>query len=231
MKKLNCIVILSSLVMLILISGCFSEKMDVRPEKVYAKAPPTVKPADGSIWRGENDRSMIFTDKRARYMDDIVTIVVSETAQGNNKASTDTSRDTSTSAAISTFLGLESSLLSKNANMGSSIQLGGTNSNSLKGSGDTSRNTTLTAKVSARVIRVLDNGNLQIEGRRQVTVNAEDQYLIISGIIRPQDVTTDNTVDSKYIADARIVYTGEGVINDKMRPGWMTRIVDWVWPF
>jgi len=74
-------------------------------------------------------------------------------------------------------------------------------------------------------------GNLMIEGRRQVTINAEDQYLIIGGVIRPQDITADNTIASQYISDARIVYTGEGVINDKMRPGWMTRVVDWVWPF
>src|SRR5512137_1682350 len=104
MKKINYIIILYSLVILISNAGCFTEKLDVRPEKVYAKAPQTVKPADGSIWRGENDRSMIFTDKRARYLDDIVTIVVSEIAQGNNKASTDTSRDTSTTAAIDSFL-------------------------------------------------------------------------------------------------------------------------------
>ena len=115
--------------------------------------------------------------------------------------------------------------------MGGEIAIGGTHSNSMKGAGNTSRNTTLVARVSARVIRVLDNGNLLIEGRRQVTVNAEDQYLIISGIIRPEDITTENTIASQYIADARIVYTGQGVVNDKMRPGWMTRVVDWVRPF
>jgi flagellar L-ring protein precursor FlgH len=77
----------------------------------------------------------------------------------------------------------------------------------------------------------MDNGNLVIEGKRQVTVNAEDQYLIISGIVRPDDIAFDNTVQSKYIADARIFYTGQGTVNDKMKPGWLTRIIDWVWPF
>ena len=115
--------------------------------------------------------------------------------------------------------------------MGGKIGLGGTSTNAMKGNGDTSRNTTLEARISARVLRVFDNGNLLIEGRRQVTVNAEDQYIIISGIIRLEDIGADNTVASQYIADARILYTGNGVINDKMRPGWLTRAVDWVWPF
>jgi flagellar L-ring protein precursor FlgH len=77
----------------------------------------------------------------------------------------------------------------------------------------------------------LENGNFIIEGRRQLTINAEDQYLIIRGMIRPDDITSDNTILSQYIADAKIVYTGRGVVDDKMRPGWLTRIVDWVWPF
>ncbi|MEQ8163676.1 MAG: flagellar basal body L-ring protein FlgH, partial [Smithellaceae bacterium] len=72
---------------------------------------------------------------------------------------------------------------------------------------------------------------LLIEGRRQLTVNAEDQFLVITGIVRPEDITAINTVASQYIADARILYPGDGVINDKMRPGWLTRVVDWVWPF
>lgn len=231
MKKQCFMVIVSGLMMTSLLAGCLADKVEVRPETVYAKSQPVSKPADGTIWRGESDKSMIFTDKKARYLDDIVTIVVSETAKGNNNASTDTSRDASTSASIDTFLGLENSIIGNNANMGGKIALGGSHSNSMTGAGDTTRNTTLTARISARVIRVLDNGNLLIEGRRQVTVNAEDQYLVISGIIRPQDVTTENTIDSQYIADARIMYTGNGVINDKMRPGWMTRIADWVWPF
>jgi len=87
------------------------------------------------------------------------------------------------------------------------------------------------ATISARVMEVLDNGNLSIEGRRQLTVNEEDQFIIITGIIRPEDITADNVIESQFIADARIVYTGKGVINDKMRPGWLTRILDWVWPF
>lgn len=222
---------MSFISLFLLMAGCSQTKEVVRPDIIETPPIQVSKPAPGSIWKGEGDKNMLFTDKKARYVNDIVTIIVSETASGGNKASTSTSRDSSADAAISTFLGIENAIIGNNANMGGKIALGGTSANSLKGAGDTSRNNTLIARISARVIRVLDNGNLLIEGRRQVTVNAEDQYLIIGGIIRPQDIAFDNTITSQYISDARIVYTGEGVINDKMRPGWMTRVVDWVWPF
>lgn len=216
----------------LLTTGCWTfNKEIVRPEIPSTIPEPTRQPAPGSIWRGETDKNMLFIDKKARYVNDIVTILVAESVQGQNKAATGTSRDSSASASIDAFLGIENSIINNNSSMGGQIALGGKSANALKGAGDTSRNTTLVARISARVVRVLDNGNLIVEGRRQVTVNAEDQYLMISGIVRPQDITADNTVASQYISDARIVYTGEGVVNDKMRPGWMTRVVDWVWPF
>ncbi len=225
----------SALVLIIaafMVTGCPSEqKVNIRPDDVAL--PPIAKPqpAAGSIWAGESNNNLIFSGKKARYAGDIVTIIISETVAGGNKASTNTSRDTSTGAAVTSLLGIENAIIGSNASMGGKIGLGGTSTNALKGSGDTSRSSSLSASISARVLRVLDNGNLLIEGKRQLTVNAEDQYIIITGIIRPDDITGDNTVASQYIADARIIYTGDGVVNDKMRPGWLTRVVDWVWPF
>ena len=215
-----------------MVTGCIPKQMEnVRPDNVFVPPPEKPKLASGSIWQGESDKSMLFTDKKARYVNDIVTIIVSEIAAGGNKASANTSRNTSTAASIETLLGVENAIIGNNANMNGTISLGGTSANSLKGAGDTSRNTSVIAKISARVTRVLDNGNLLIEGRRQVTVNADDQFILITGIIRPEDITAENTVASQYVADARILYTGDGIINDKMRPGWLTRVVDWVWPF
>lgn len=233
MQKNRLIIIGFALIgMTFLFGGCIPKRIDnVRPDNIFVPPEAKQQPAAGSIWLGENDKSLLFASKKARYTNDIVTIIISETAQGGNKASTGTSRDTSTAASITSALGLESAIIKANADMNGTIGLGGKSANSLKGTGDTSRNGTLSARISARVIRVLDNGNLLIEGRRQLTVNAEDQFLIITGIIRMQDITADNTVESQYVADARIVYTGDGVVNDKMRPGWLTRVVDWVWPF
>lgn len=223
---------LSIIAVIFALAGCVAQKTEnVRPDNVVVPQIEKPRPAAGSIWSGESTNNLICSDKKARYVNDIVTIIISETAAGGNKASTNTSRDTNTSAAITALLGIDNKILAHNANMGGEISIGGTSANSLKGAGDTSRSSKLSASISARVLKVFDNGNLLIEGKRQLTVNAEDQYIIISGIVRPEDITAINTVASQYIADARILYTGDGVINDKMRPGWLTRVVDWVWPF
>lgn len=232
------------------ITGCAQQVM-VSRERVVA--PPVVRtPAPGSIWNGATANNMMYADKKARNVDDLVTIVVSEVSTGQNKAKTETEKNSNTLAKIDSLIGLNSDVLEsylKNplsdglrgilglnpalltGYSGLGLQMGGSNVNKLTGKGDTNRDTLLRASMTARVIQVLDNGNLMIEGKRQVTVNAEDQFLIITGLIRPDDITADNTIQSKYIADARIFYTGQGVVNDKMRPGWLTRIIDWVWPF
>lgn len=201
---------------------------EARMEPVQAVIP---KHTPGSLWPGENSRNMLFSDNKARYVNDIITIVIDESSSGQNQASTNSSRDTKSSAGISALLGIDTSILNKNPNMGSGISIGGNHANSLKGVGDTSRGGKLQATITARVVRVLDNGNLLIDGRRQVTLNEEDQYIVITGVVRPADITADNLVSSAQIADARIVYTGNGVLNDKQRPGWLTRALDWGWPF
>jgi flagellar L-ring protein precursor FlgH len=103
--------------------------------------------------------------------------------------------------------------------------------NSFDGSGETSRNETMTASITARVMEVTPNGNLFIKGTRQVKVNNENQIITLTGLIRPVDVSPDNTVLSSYIADAKIEYTGSGPVSDKQRPGWLLRAIDFVWPF
>lgn len=215
-----------------LITGCSSGNDMLRNDRPIPlpSSQAAVPPQPGSIWPGENVKNMYFTDNKARYLNDIVTIVVSETTTGTSKAATNTGRTTNATAGIATLLGLEKSIAEKNAKL-ATLELGGSTSNSLKGQGDTSRGSTLSARVSARVVRVLDNGNLAIEGRRQLKMNAEDQYIMISGIIRTEDITSENLIASQHISDARIQYVGEGVINDKMGSGWLTRIMDWVWPF
>ena len=89
----------------------------------------------------------------------------------------------------------------------------------------------MTGTISAIVTEVLPNGDLRIEGRREVSVNSEKQLMNIGGIVRRVDVDTKNTVLSSAIADARIEYSGLGVLDDVQRPGWFVRILDWVYPF
>ena len=89
----------------------------------------------------------------------------------------------------------------------------------------------VTASIGAVVTRVLPNGNLVIHGRREMKVNNEVQYISVTGIARQRDIDKDNRIKSIYLADSRIEYYGKGVLADKQRPGWGTRILDFVWPF
>ncbi len=103
--------------------------------------------------------------------------------------------------------------------------------NKFGGKGATNREDTLTGTISAIVTEVLPNGDLRVEGRREVTVNSERQIMTIGGIVRRVDVNTKNTVQSSAIADAKIEYSGLGVVDDVQRPGWFVRVLDWIYPF
>jgi flagellar L-ring protein precursor FlgH len=109
--------------------------------------------------------------------------------------------------------------------------LGATNDRSNKGSGTTTRSGTLTGTVSATIIAINENGNFAIEGKRSVTINFEEQLMVLTGIIRPSDINYDNTINSSLIADASITYTGDGVIAEEQRVGWLMRALSYVWPF
>jgi flagellar L-ring protein precursor FlgH len=219
------------LTMLLLLTGCLATSYDAAMKRepiVIPPSPPETKAtlSPGSIWPGATSNNLIFTDRKARIIGDIVTIVVDEKSEGENNANTETKRTSMTAANITGFV-----QTNPDSTIMSGYKLGGGLDSNLKGEGKTNRDGILKGRISARVVRVLPNGNLIIEGRRMLTVNSEDQFMVITGLIRPDDITSDNLINSQYIADARIVYAGKGVVDDKMRPGWMTRVVDWVWPF
>jgi len=210
-----------------LLCGCVTQTTEVKTpafDQQMAKAPNDY--SGGSIWQASSVG--LVDDYKARRKGDIVTIVIVETASASKAANTGTSRATTVNAGIPNFMGLEKSLktfadLSNliNANVASKYA----------GSGSTSRQETLNATVSAKVIDVLSNGNLLIEGRRNVQVNNEDQLIVINGTVRPTDIAANNTVNSTSIADARISYSGKGIISDRQSPGWLMNVVDKLWPF
>ena len=179
---------------------------------------------DGSLWSEERPHSFLFSDFKAGRVGDVVTIRIVENSQGNKNASTKTEKDSSISASLSAFFGMSDNKLSQGS-------LGAETSEKHDGSGSTSRSSQLTAVITAKVMDVLPNGNLMIDGRREVIVNNETQIISINGIIRPEDIGPNNTIFSTYIADAKVTYTGEGVISDKQRVGWFVRLMDALWPF
>jgi flagellar L-ring protein precursor FlgH len=188
---------------------------------------PRASYANGSIW--QESSSSHAEDFKARRRGDIVTVVIAEQASASKEATTGTKRATGISAAIPNFMGIETTALANYLNLNNLVNA--TTSSKYDGSGSTTRKDVLSATVSARVVDVLPNGNLRIEGQRSVRVNNEDQVMMLEGTVRPRDISQDNMISSAMIADARITYSGNGIITDRQQPGWLMNLVDKVWPF
>lgn len=187
---------------------------------------------EGSLWNAGSPLSDIFMDAKARRVGDIVTINVVETSSASNNANTNTSRSSSLSMQLSNFLGLEdNSKFPNSAKFDPFGSITGSTANAFSGTGSTNRSGKLDATITARVVEVFPNGNLKIMGRREITINNEKQYIVLSGIIRSRDISPDNVILSTSIADARIAYSGQGVLNDRQKSGWGARVLDAVWPF
>jgi len=211
-------------------AGCAVEKTTVKTPGIdEQQVKPVADYSSGSIWQASS--SGVTEDFKARRRGDIITIVITETSSASKEAKTDTSRSSAVSAGIPNFMGLEKAGVLKN-NIGDLSKLINASADSTyAGAGSTSRQENLSATITARVIEVLPNGNLQIEGRRNIRVNEEDQEIILEGTVRPRDVGQNNTVNSIYVADAKISYSGRGIISDRQSPGWLMNIIDKVWPF
>jgi len=183
----------------------------------------------------------LFLDTKARTAGDIVTVKIEESSKATNKANTKTARDSSLSAGIETFMGVEDWWQDKvlrwlgtnmpKVNPFGSVSVKGGMASEFEGDGSTTRSGDLTAYITCRVTDVLPNGNLRIVGTREVMVNHENQVIILSGVIRPRDIADDNIIKSIYVSDAKIAYSGSGVVDDRQRPGWMANFLNTVWPF
>ena len=232
--SLLCIVLLLSL------TGCMTgtsgQRLATAPDLPDRYSLPTVpstqpKPPEGSIYASTSSLN-IYEDSRAKQVGDIVLIRIVENSSGKKNAITDIERKSTMSGGVASFFGFEKWLANKNSNFTpSSSSLNATLNSKVDNDANTERNDNMTATISARVIDVAMDGNLVVRGYREIRVNNETQYIIFSGIVRPEDVAADNSVLSSYVADARIEYNGEGVISDKQNVGWLSRTLDVVWPF
>ena len=226
-----------------LVAACAGNPANVKPNKAIVQAiqdedfsgenvarrDPT---SDAGLWKEISSRAL-FQDLRAYKAGDLVTINIVETSKASKKSDTKTSRQSSIDMGISNALGWESKLENLGAGTGfdNKAMFKASAKNSHDGSGSTTRDESMTAYITARVTKVMPNGNLFIKGTRQVRVNHETQFITLSGVIRHEDISPDNTILSSYIADAKIEYTGSGPISDKQRAGWLTRALDTIWPF
>lgn len=218
---------------LIICTACLPEKRSgISYSDPSLFLPQKAEPLNqGSLWR-EGKEAFLFTDNRARGVGDLVTVKVVETHSAVNQAKTETSRDSGVQARVDTFLGAPLHFgLDKIWPGGFKPEVSASTKMDFQGEGTTSRSTQIIATITCRVVQVLPNGNLIIEGHREVKLNKEREYITLRGIVRPEDIGPDNSVLSTAISDAIIEYSGRGVVSEKQGPGFLTRILDLIWPF
>jgi flagellar L-ring protein precursor FlgH len=165
----------------------------------------------GSIWSPASHFMDLGSDVRASQVDDLVTVIVAEQASALAQGTTKTQRQSSLNAGITAAGGPTKAA-------GALANLAALNSQSaLNGQGATTRTTTLSTTLSARVVGVLPNGYLVIEGSKAVNVNSEDQVVTLRGVVRPSDLTTGNTISSTQVAEMELTINGKGVVTDSVR--------------
>jgi len=176
------------------------------------EAVPTGPLSEGSLWQGAS----LVGDLRASRVNDLVTIQISESTNAISQANTTTSKAGSNSYAIPMVMPTNAESSSNSA---------------FKGSGTTGRSATFTTTVTARVVKVLNNGNLILEGTRDIQINNETQRLYVAGLVEPRMLNASNTIRSSQVSDLRIGYGGAGIVDETLKPGVISRLLNYVWPF
>lgn len=230
-RKTNSRILVALCILAALSTACFtkqvrtsaaSEKLLGYLEEAKADIPQDTPPA-GSLW---NERSAyLVSDFKARLRGDIVTVIVRENTDAVSTAAAETARTSQQSTSIPLLGGAERRF-KELQNLSS-----GQGSSTFSGKGTTTRQSTLSATVTARVRDVLPNGNLVIEGYRDVRIHSENQSLTLSGVIRPRDITPDNEVASSAIGYLEVKLQGKGLVTDNLKPGWLFRLLRGISPF
>ena len=166
-----------------------------------------------SLW---DDSESMYTDQIALKPGDVLTVNITENSSANQQASTDLSQTNQGNVGAGT--GALDFLKSLSYNQ----------SDSNSASGNTSRSGSLNATMTVQVKELLDNGNLKIAGTKEININGEKQKIKLTGIVRPEDVTAENTIQSQYLANVNIKYSGEGIVGDKQDPGILSKIFNWL---
>jgi flagellar L-ring protein precursor FlgH len=197
-----------------------------KPVQMPMPKPEAVSYNANSLWR--NGSRSFFKDQRAHQIGDLLTVSVNITDQANFANETIRSRDTTEDSGITAFLG--SALLGSGAALPGRL-LTADSTSSYDGKGTIQRQETLQTNIAAVVTQLLPNGNLVVEGKQEIRVNFEKRELIVAGIVRPEDIQSDNTIDSSKIAQARIAYGGHGQITDVQQPRYGSQVMDVLLPF
>ncbi len=203
------------------------------PANVYGRK-PIVMPMPAKAYEGDRSNSLwrtgartFFNDQRAQQVGDILTVSIKIDDKAKIKNSTESTRTSGEDSDLTNLFGLERKL--GQINPASLTSFGSTSSN--KGAGSVDRAESVNLTVAAVVTQVLPNGNLVIAGRQEVRINREVRELLVSGVVRPEDIASDNVIEHTQIAEARISYGGRGTLSDVQNPRYGQELFDILFPF
>ena len=183
------------------------------------------RPAAGSLWQPNSKE--FFRDPRAKQVGDILTIVVSETSEAASEANTETTHENAATTGVNSLFSFAGKTLAPNLTQNLNTE----RENEFTGEGATDRSDRLQARIAAVVTNKLPNGYLVVEGRREVLVNYEKQILTIQGVVRPEDIAANNTINSEKVAEARISYNGQGMLDEVQQQPYGARFLQRWLPF
>jgi len=221
----------------LLFSGCAT--MPPPRDSYRPTMPPaytTVEPIGGSIYQASRD-VRLFEDVKARRIGDVLTVVLQERTSASKSAKTSADKNQETTVANPTFFGASPQfnlpgLIPLDSNRDNNLQQNLSAERAFEGEADSSQSNSLTGEITVTIADVLPNGNLVVRGEKWLTLNQGEEFIQISGIVRPQDVGTSNRILSSQIGDARITYSGRGVLAESNEMGWLARFFNHpVWPF
>lgn len=197
---------------------------DFAPVQPASLMPPAQN--SGSIYQSGYDMRL-FEDNKARRVGDVLTITFNELTQANKAADLQEGKNNSISFTAPSLFGMAVSTAT-----GQDLKTTVASQNSFKGTGAADQSNSLTGNISVTVVELLPNGDLRVRGEKRVTLNQGDEYIRLSGIVRPVDVDPSNTISSDKVADATIMYTGNGSMADASKMGWLSRFLYSPWfPF
>lgn len=218
--------------LLVLLAGCQSDP--VRNPEFAAVPPPAIPPipeGNGSIYQAGFERSW-FENVRARRVGDILVVNLVEETEASHENSGALDRNNNTSITSPTLFGKDVSFsipgLGSGYNLGQSLQ----SNTSFSGDADNEQKNELSGSISVTVTEVLSNGYLRVRGEKRIGMIAGNEYIRVSGIIRPEDIDTNNTVESTRVADATLIYVGDGQVAKATQMGWLAKFfISAVMPF
>ncbi len=218
---------ISILLAAFLLTGC--ETLPDRDPDFAPVSPESLRPTiqkTGSIYQ-ENYDMRLFESQIARRVGDILTINLEERTQAKKSADININKDLDVSITVPKLYGMDPSIV-----LGDALTNEISATRNALGNGNANQSNSLSGSITVSVVEVLPNGYLKVRGEKRVSLNQGNEYLRLSGIIRPVDISAANTISSSQLADATIMYTGDGAIADASRMGWLSRgFFSWLFPF